>query len=432
VTMGGCGLLLDNGNLIDGTGADPVRPGAVLIGADGTVSWAGPAGTAPPLPAGASRIDVGGATLLPGFTDTHVHVLSPGGGGINPLVGAQQPASFRVLGAVRNLRATLDAGVTTIRDLGGADLGVKQAVEDGLVDGPRMLIAIALISCTGGHGDSTFASGLSLNNLNRIGAVADGPDECRQVTRRLIRSGADWIKVASTGGVWSPTDQPDDDGLGEDEIRVIAEVARSHGGRRVASHAQGRNGILNAVRAGVASIEHGYQIDREGIDGMLERGTFLVPTLTTATREPDPAKTLPVNYEKKMRWIRIAREHIPAALQAGVKVAMGTDCGVADHGANLTELARLVEFGLSPMQAILAGTRNAAELLGMTGEIGSLEPGKRADVVVADADPLADIAALADPDRIILVVKDGRVVKDTRQLTAAPATAPAEPQVVPA
>jgi imidazolonepropionase-like amidohydrolase len=432
VTMGGCGLLLDNGNLIDGTGADPVRPGAVLIGADGTVSWAGPAGTAPPLPAGASRIDVGGATLLPGFTDTHVHVLSPGGGGINPLVGAQQPASFRVLGAVRNLRATLDAGVTTIRDLGGADLGVKQAVEDGLVDGPRMLIAIALISCTGGHGDSTFASGLSLNNLNRIGAVADGPDECRQVTRRLIRSGADWIKVASTGGVWSPTDQPDDDGLGEDEIRVIAEVARSHGGRRVASHAQGRDGILNAVRAGVASIEHGYQIDREGIDGMLERGTFLVPTLTTATREPDPAKTLPVNYEKKMRWIRIAREHIPAALQAGVKVAMGTDCGVADHGANLTELARLVEFGLSPMQAILAGTRNAAELLGMTGEIGSLEPGKRADVVVADADPLADIAALADPDRIILVVKDGRVVKDTRQLTAAPATAPAEPQVVPA
>jgi imidazolonepropionase-like amidohydrolase len=148
--------------------------------------------------------------------------------------------------------------------------------------------------------------------------------------------------------VWSPADRPDDDGLGEDEIRVIVEVARSHGGRRVASHAQGRDGIRNAVRAGVASIEHGYQIDQAATDGMLERGTFLVPTLTTATREPDPAKTPPVNYEKKVRWIRIAREHIPAALQAGVKVALGTDCGVADHGSNLTELARLAEFGLPP------------------------------------------------------------------------------------
>jgi imidazolonepropionase-like amidohydrolase len=428
VTIGGGSLLLDNGNLIDGTGASPVRPGAVLISAEGTVTWAGSSAARPPLPAGTGRIDVGGAALLPGFTDTHVHVLSPGGGGINPLAGAVQPASFRLLGAVRNLRATLDAGVTTIRDLGGADLGVKQAVDAGLVDGPRMLVAIALISCTGGHGDSTFASGLSLNNVSRISAVADGPDECRQVTRALIRGGADWIKVASTGGVWSPTDQPDDDGLGEDEIRVIVEVARSHGGRRVASHAQGRDGILNAVRAGVASIEHGYQIGQAAIDGMLERGTFLVPTLTTATREPDPAKTLPVNYEKKMRWIRIAREHIPAALQSGVKVALGTDCGVADHGSNLTELARLAEFGLSPMQAILAGTRNAAELLGMSGEIGSLEPGKRADVVVADADPLADIAALADPGRIIMVIKDGRVVKDTRQLAAART----EPQAVPA
>lgn len=426
--MGGSSLLLDNGNLIDGTGADPVRPGAVLISAEGTVAWAGSSAALPPLPAGTSRVDVGGAALLPGFTDTHVHVLSPGGGGINPLAGAVQPASFRLLGAVRNLRATLDAGVTTIRDLGGADLGVKQAVDAGLVDGPRMLVAIALISCTGGHGDSTFTSGLSLNNVSRISAVADGPDECRQVTRALIRGGADWIKVASTGGVWSPTDQPDDDGLGEDEIRVIVEVARSHGGRRVASHAQGRDGILNAVRAGVASIEHGYQIDQAAIDGMLERGTFLVPTLTTATREPDPAKTLQVNYEKKMRWIRIAREHIPAALQAGVRVALGTDCGVADHGANLTELARLAEFGLPPMQAILAGTRNGAELLGMGGEIGSLEPGKRADVVVADADPLADIAALADPGRIIMVIKDGRVVKDTRQLAAARPS----PQAVPA
>jgi imidazolonepropionase-like amidohydrolase len=248
------------------------------------------------------------------------------------------------------------------------------------------------------------------------------------VTRALLRAGADWIKVASTGGVWSPADEPGDEGLAEDEIRVIVEVARGHRGTRVASHAQGADGIANAVRAGVASVEHGYQIDRQTIGEMLARGTFLVPTLTTATREPDRSRTTPASYDMKMRWTEIARAHIPAAIEAGVKVALGTDCGVADHGHNLTELARLVEFGMTPMQAILAGTRDAAELLGMSGEIGSLQPGKRADVVVADGDPLTDIAALSDPGRVIMVIKDGQVHKDIRNLMAAAA----EPQRVPA
>jgi imidazolonepropionase-like amidohydrolase len=418
--MGTPRLLLDDGYLIDGTGAPPVRHGAVLISDEGTIMWAGRSADAPELSPGTRRVDVQGAALLPGFTDTHVHVLSPGGGGTNPLVNATHPASFHVLRAASNLRATLHAGVTTIRDLAGADLGVKQAIEAGLVEGPRIRIAIGLIGPTGGHGDSTFPSGLSLNGVSRISAVADGEDECRKVTRALIRAGADWIKVASSGGVWSPTSQPDHEGLSENEIRVVVDVARRHGNRRVAAHAQGRDGIANAVRAGVASIEHGYQIDQRTIDDMLARGTYLVPTLTTVTREPDPAKTLPVNYEKKMRWIKIARQHLPAAIQAGVKVALGTDCGVADHGDNLTELTRLVEFGMTPMQAILAGTRNAAKLLGMSDEIGSLEPGKRADVVIADGDPLTDITILANPDRVIMVVKDGQVCKDTRGLMTAP------------
>lgn len=414
--MGQPELLLENGYLIDGTGAPPVPRGAVLVDDEGTIAWAGESAGVPPLPGHVRRVDVGGAALLPGFTDTHVHVLSPGGGGLNPLVNATRPASFHVLRATRNLRATLHAGVTTIRDLAGADLGVKQAVDEGLVEGPRMRIAIGLIGPTGGHGDATFPSGLSLNAISRISAVADGEDECRKVTRALIRGGADWIKVASTGGVWSPTDQPDDEGLSEEEVRAVVDTARRHGGRKVASHAQGRDGIANAVRAGVASVEHGYQIDQPTIDEMLRRGTYLVPTLTTATREPDPAKTLPVNYEKKMRWIEIARNHLPVAIKAGVRVALGTDCGVADHGSNLTELARLAEFGMSPMRAILAGTRDAAALLGMSDEIGSLEPGKRADVVVADGDPLTDIYALADPDRVVMVLKDGRVYKDTKGL----------------
>lgn len=411
--MGHPAFLLDNGYLIDGAGGPPVPGGAVLIGDQGTIEWVGRSADVPALPDQVRRVDVNGAALLPGFTDTHVHILAPGGGGVNPLGNATIPASFHVLRAAGNLRATLHAGVTTVRDLGGADLGVKLAVDEGLVEGPRMRIAIALIGPTGGHGDSTFPSGLTLNGINRMSAVADGEDECRKTARTLIRAGADWIKVASTGGVWSPADQPDDEGLAEAEIRAVVEVARRHGNRKVASHAQGQDGIANAVRAGVASIEHGYQIDERTIDDMLRRGTYLVPTLTTATREPDPAQALPVSYEKKMRWIEIARDHLPAAIKAGVNVALGTDCGVADHGRNLTELARLVEFGMTPMQAIVAGTRNAAELLGMSDEIGSLEPGKRADVVVADGDPLTDIHALADPDRVVMVVKDGRVYKDT-------------------
>jgi imidazolonepropionase-like amidohydrolase len=417
-------LLLENGYLIDGTGAAPVAGAAVLIG-DGKIEWAGRPQSMPAVPSTVRRVDVAGAALLPGFIDTHVHVMAPGGGGINPLEDATQPTSFHVLRAAANLRTTLEAGVTTIRDLGGADAGVRQAVAAGIVPGPRMLIAVSMISCTGGHGDSTFASGLSLNGLHRVSAIADGDAQCRAAARTVLRAGADWLKVASTGGVWSPTDQPDDDGLDEAEIAAIVAVARGHGGRRVAAHAQGRHGVANAVRAGVASIEHGYQIDAQTIEEMLSRGTFLVPTLTTATREPDRAKTLPVNYEKKMRWIGIARQHIPPALSAGVKVALGTDCGVADHGSNLTELALLIEFGLTPMQALLAGTRNAAELLGMSDEIGSIEPGKRADIVVADGDPLTDIGALTDPGRILVVLQDGEVRKDTRGMLTPAAGPPA-------
>ena len=412
-------LLLDNGYLIDGTGSAPSPNASVLIDADGLVAWAGPAADMPPLTGEVRRIDVHGAALLPGFIDTHVHMTAPGGGGINSLTEAVLPATYLTLRATANLRATLNAGVTTIRDLGGADTGIRQAVADGIIAGPRMLTAIALISCTGGHGDSTFASGLTLNGLHRMSAVGDGEAECRRTARTLLRAGADWLKVAATGGVWSPTDQPDDEGLDEAEIRTIVNVARAHG-KKVAAHAQGREGVANAVRAGVASIEHGYQIDQRTTEQMIERGTYLVPTLTTATREPDREKTQPVNYNKKMRWIGIARDHIPAAISSGVKVALGTDCGVADHGANLTELDRLIEFGMAPMQAILAGTRNAAELLDMADQIGTIEAGKLADIVVADGDPLTDIKSLTDPERVIMVVQAGQIRKDSRGLAHEP------------
>ncbi|MGW1148720.1 amidohydrolase family protein, partial [Streptomyces sp. NPDC002454] len=328
-------LLLHNGLLIDGRGGDPVQGGAVLV-EDGLVRWAGPSSAQPPLPAGTREVDVRGNAILPGFIDCHVHMAAPGSElSLGEL--AVLPGSLRTLLSAPRMERTLLAGVTTARDLGGADAGHRKAVEDGLVLGPRLIVAIAMLSPTGGHGD--FRAGTDDRDSDEpMTRLADGVDNCRQAVREVLRKGADCIKIAASGGVWSPTDQPDDDGFLEDEIATITEIAAGHRGKKVAAHAQGRSGIINAVRGGVASIEHGYEIDDEAIDLMLERGTFLVPTLTTAHTDPDPAKAASWAYAKKRHWQQVARRHIPHAIARGVRVAMGTDCGIADHGTNLREL----------------------------------------------------------------------------------------------
>ncbi|WP_326687302.1 amidohydrolase family protein [Streptomyces sp. NBC_01795] len=402
-------VLLEGGVLIDGRGGEPLVDGAVLI-EEGTVRWAGPAGAHPRLSPGTRRVDVGGGTILPGFIDCHVHMTVPGGA-LNHAELRAMPPSLRTFLSAPRMRQTLEAGVTTARDLGGADTGHKRAVEEGLVTGPRLLVAVAMLSPTGGHGDFRMGTDNGENDPG-MSRLADGPDACRAAVRGVLRQGADCVKVAATGGVWSPTDQPDDDGFLEDEIRAITQIAAGHRGKKVAAHAQGRGGILNAVRGGVASVEHGYEIDDEAIDLMLERGTFLVPTLTTANTDPDPAKAASWAYAKKKHWQNVARTHIPHAIRRGVRVALGTDCGIAEHGTNLRELAHLVEAGMTPMGALLAGTSEAAELLGMADTLGTLEPGKRADVVVARTNPLEDIASLSEPENIALVLKDGVAYKD--------------------
>jgi imidazolonepropionase-like amidohydrolase len=413
--------LYRNATVIEGTGAGPIQSGALLTDRDGRIAWVGPEADLPRLESGTTTVDLGGGTLLPGFIDCHVHVTIPSTGSVDFLHDATLPRTYRTFLALQPLRATLHAGVTTARDLGGADLGVKMAVEEGLIEGPRLIIAISLMGITGGHGDSTYASGFDITGeVDALGipAVADGVDGCRLMTRRLLRAGADVIKIASTGGVWSPRDQPEHGGLTEEETRVVVEEARRHGGKKVATHAQGREGIAAAVRAGVASVEHGYQLDVETAERMKAEGIYLVPTLSTATREPDETRAPAYAYEKKMKWIRIARECLPPAIATGVKVAMGTDAGIAAHGRNLEELERMVEFGLTPMEAIVAGTSNAADLLGLAGEVGALKPGLRADLVVSNGDPLRDLTALSDPDNVVMVVKDGCVVKDLRHVEA--------------
>ncbi|UVI34740.1 metal-dependent hydrolase family protein [Brevibacterium spongiae] len=400
-------LLLRGATLIDGTGGAPITDAELEV-RDGRVVYAGPARAAGAD--GADIVELGGRTVLPGFIDSHVHF---GMSIEDQMADAARFGSERTLRTALNARKALMAGVTTARDLGGLDRGYRDAIAAGLVQGPRTHLAIAPLSPTGGHTDFTMPNGRSVQMHMPISPIIDTEDDVRRTVRTLIRSGADVIKVCTTGGVSSPSDTPDDIGVPEEHVRLIVAETAKRAGQPVAAHAQGAEGIKAAIRGGVRSVEHGYGIDDEGIELMLEHGTFLVPTLSSALRVPDPAAVPAYLYEKKVKWSAIARERVAAALQAGVKVALGTDSGVCPHGENLREPVHAVELGLSEMDAIVAGTKNAAELLRLDADLGTLEAGKLADFIVIDFDPLTDITPLAKPDNVKVVVQGGALVKDT-------------------
>jgi len=398
-----------NADIIDGTGAAPIRNGVLDVTPDGRIGFVGTAAEAPPIEVGAEMRDLSGKTLLPGFIDCHVHLgfsLTDG-----PFHIVQNDPALVVLESAARIRATLDAGVTTARDLGGLTLGFREAIDRGLIPGPRLQLAVRPISHTAGHGDLHLHGGHVVHTLPGMMELADTVDEVRKATRRVLRDGADLVKICTTGGMGSRHDQPDDEGLRLDEVRAIVDELDRHGGRPVAAHAQGRKGILTALRGGVASVEHGYGIDDEGLDLLGERGTFLVPTLSTVFAI-DKATMQPYHYAKKVRWSEITKENIGNAIARGGKIALGTDAGVCPHGENLRELDHLVQLGMSPMDAIVAGTRAGAELLGIADRVGTLRPGLHADLVATDADPLREIKALGDPARIQLVITGGTVVKD--------------------
>lgn len=405
---------LFNAQLIDGTGRAPVQDAAVLI-QDETIVAAGPALDVT-IPSGeVARIDAAGGTILPGMIDCHVHITSE----IFPFGGYFEPYTYRVLKTARYARATLNAGVTTIRDAGGADRGVQQAFDEGLIPGPRTQISVTMLSITGGHGDeySPWVGHPLVNPLD-VDGVCDGVDGVRKKVREVIRAGAQIIKVATTGGVISPTDSPEDAHFSDDELKAIVEEARMHGGIRAMAHAQGSAGIKNAVRAGFLSIEHGIYLDQEAIDLMLERDTYLVPTLIApraVLQARDEGLSVPdFAVEKTKRVLEAHAQSIARAYQSGVKIAFGTDSGVGHHGTNLEELSLLCSIGMTPMQAIMSATKTAAELLGMSHRIGTVEPGKLADLVISRTDPLSHIESLKDNDNIRLVMKGGHVVKDMR------------------
>lgn len=378
-------FVFSGARVFDGTGADPYR-------ADIAVEGERIVAVAPDLD-GDQVVDVAGLTLLPGLFDAHVHVTISH---VDLWRLVQEPFSYQFYLAEANLRATLEAGITSIRDAAGADLGIKKAVDDGLIVGPRMQIAIAMLSQTGGHGDHWLPSGVAVHmrvpHPGRPSNIVDGPEAMRLKVRELIRAGADVLKVATSGGVLSPRDDPRHAHFQPDELEMIVSEATA-AGRFVMAHAQGAEGIKNAVRAGIRSIEHGIYLDDEGIELMLDRGTWLVPTLVApqgVLDAVDAGAALPAEIVEKARSVLgVHRAAVRKAVQAGVRIAMGTDSGVTPHGRNLHELELMAEVGMSPPEVLVAATSSASELLGADADLGTLQPGKLADIVAVEGDAYA-------------------------------------------
>lgn len=405
--------------LIDGTGADPI-PNATIIIEEGRIARLG-AGI--DIPRDAEVIDAEGRTVMPGIIDCHVHITArPATMQENVLT----PPSLRLFQAARHALDTLEAGITAVRDASGAPLGFKLAIERGLIPGPRLRISVGALSQTGGHGDSTMPSGVRMRRSmgpEWPDTLVDGVEEVRKATRALLRAGADFIKLCSTGGVMSPSDEPDATQFTPEEISVMVYEAQA-AGKTCMAHAQGARGIMNALVAGVESIEHGIWLTDAVIEEMKRRNAFLVPTLVAPLwvlrrAEKDPSSVLPQALRKAKEVVEDHKASFRRAVAAGIRIAMGTDSGVGPHGSNAEELERMVEGGLTPMQAIVATTKTASECIHMEREIGTLEPGKLADLLVVDGDPLADIRVLQDKDRLALIMQGGRAHKNTLETRAA-------------
>jgi imidazolonepropionase-like amidohydrolase len=408
--------VLKNARLIDGTGATPIE-GATVVIRDDRID-AVTTRSQSDWPAKAEIIDVSGMTMLPGLIDCHDHMANHRYS-LEHRWRLDEPQSTRHLRTAAVLKQTLAAGYTMIRDAAGCDAGFKRAIEEGLIEGPRLVLSLSIISPIGGIGDAVSPSGLPLDDCCCIPgdpllpeSVVNSLADVRPVVRRMVRAGADVIKCATTGGASSrPGHGPRDGAFNLDEMQALVDEAHALD-RRVMCHALGGRGLDIAIEAGVDSIEHGCYLDEDPrhLERMAERGIFFVPTLLVY--EYHRKSPQPHVRERAQALLEHHVTSIKRALQIGVKVVAGTDAGGHGHPANAGELECLVKSGMTSMQALQAATGWAAECLGRQDELGTIQPGKLADLVVVAGDPLADIAVLRDSSRIALVIKDGQVAAD--------------------
>lgn len=390
--------------LIDGKGGAPIERAVVLLQGDRITA----VGSGLAIPAGARVVDLGGATLLPGLIDLHTHLTSTGVHWEDELVKTT-PGEAALSGA-HNALVTLMAGFTTCRDMGPTwpftDVDLRNAIDKGLVPGPRLAVAGNYVSATGGAGDARQFS--IYVDVPIVQNLADGPDAIRHAVRTNLKNGADFIKILATGAVLSKGTPPGAQQYSEEEIHVaVVEAARW--GRSVAAHAHGTDGIKAAIRAGVRTIDHGTMMDAEAVELMKTHKTYYVPTLMTLDSiDVDP--TVPDSEKARARQMAaFAGKSFQMVLKSGVPIGFGTDASVIPHGQNAHEFTYRAKLGEAPMAAIVSATRTSAEIMGWSDRVGTVEPGKFADLIAVTGDPLADIAAL---EHVAWVMKGGTVYKD--------------------
>jgi imidazolonepropionase-like amidohydrolase len=404
-------VVIHAGVLIDGISQTPRRHVSILVH-DGKIAAIQDGFT---TPAGVPVLDLSDLTVLPGLIDCHVHLDGATVGLVNRVT--LTPGDLALIAAF-NAKRTLDAGFTTVRNVGadyGSDVAVKRAIEHGLTPGPRLWVAREPLSPTGGHSDPTNGMQPDVDDPQWRSRVVDGPEEGIRAVREHRKHGADLIKIMPSGGVGSIGDDPSKQLMSNDEIKAIIDTAHSLG-MKVAAHAHGKLAIDNTVRLGVDSIEHGTYADKESYELMKQHGTYLVPTELVAQRLADMAKTHPERMAtpdmaaKILPIAPIILHNLTAAYRAGVKIAFGTDTtgGIIQFGENAKEFAVMVAAGMKPMDAIIAATGNAADLLGAPEQVGSIRTGRFADIIAVSGDPLQDITRL---ERVSFVMKGGVVYK---------------------
>ena len=399
-------LVIRAGKLLDVKTGKTLSDQDIVI-AGGKIAAVGPASSGQ-VPPDAAIITLPNATLLPGLIDAHTHLT------FNPSFGYERlgiSVPREALTGARNARVTLEAGFTTVRNVGArgySDVALRDAIDAGDVPGPRMLVSGPALSITGGHCDNDL---LPYEYHATSDGVADGVENVQRKTREIIKYGADLIKVCATGGVLSKGDDPNASQYTLEEMKAI--VADAHRlGRRVAAHAHGAQGVIWASEAGVDSVEHGHLMNDAAIATLKKNGTYLVPTVYLMDWQAENAAkaNLPEYARRKMEMVSVTgRANIKKAIEAGVKIGLGTDAAVYPHGLNAHEFAVYVKLGMTPLQAIQSGTINDADLLGWSDKVGSIEPGKWADIIAVDGDPLQDITTL---QRVKFVMKGGEVVKN--------------------